>query len=392
MDFLLVMLAFYPHRLNAMAARKYFYYRPLNWFLPLMGAIPKYLFEADMIAVMAAMKVIKNGDQILLFPEGRDSVHGLYMGASTSLGKMIKKLQVPVISCTIEGSYNCMPFWRKAFRCGHIHLTFEDLFSVTDITNLTADEINSRINARLSGSDSELASMSTPASVPMSASISSPLPALDSAQKQLRLFRARKLVEGLENILYYCPQCHSEFTLKTQGNTISCTSCGSTATMDRAGLLSSENNTLPRTVADWYKAQVLYEKLFLVEDGDLIRADVLVSMPLDNSRGFEVCGEGELRLNSKGWFFDGLLSGESAQLFFPINTVPAVPFEPNGNIQICQRGNFYLFIPRDNPQASAKYATIGECVYWRFASPLQMMPGKDSGFLECRQERITSPN
>jgi len=74
-------------------------------------------------------------------------------------------------------------------------------------------------------------------------------------------------------------------------------------------------------------------------------------------------------------------------LFFPINSVPAVPFEPNGNIQICQRGNFYLFIPRDDSQASAKYATIGECAYWRFASPLQMMPGKDSGFLECREER-----
>jgi len=409
-DFLLVMLAFYPHRLNAVAAQKYFNFRPLNWLLPIMGAIPKYLFETDLRAVLSIMRVIKRGDQLLLFPEGRDSVHGLYMGMIKSTGKLIKKLEVPVVSCNVEGAYNCAPFWRKGFRPGRIRVTFANLFSVEDVQRLTVDEINDRIDARLSGADAmsaqalPLEGKASPAGKPSEDK-------LLSAEKPLTLFKAKKLVEGLENILYYCPCCHGEFTLTTAGNTISCTACGSTATMDRNSVFSagrvgvvcresavggqdagsgegavdgqsagSGEGAFPKTVADWYTAQVLYEKQRLREGVDLVKTEVLVSMPLDRGRGFAVRGQGELRLDSKGWHFDGELAGENTQLFFPIDTVPVVPFEPNYSIQICRGKDFYDFIPRENPRASAKYATIGECAYWRFASTIQMTPGKDSAF------------
>ena len=431
-DFLLVMLAFYPYRLNAVAAQKYFNFRPLNWLLPIMGAIPKYLFETDMRAVLSIMRVIKRGDQLLIFPEGRDSVHGPYMGMIKSTGKLIKKLEVPVVSCNIEGSYNCAPFWRKGFRRGRIRVTFANLFSAEDVQRLTVDEINDRIDARLSGADAmpaqalsldgkalsvdklpegKSSSADKPSEDKPSSAESPPEGKPSSSDKPLTLFKAKKLVEGLENILYYCPCCHSEFTLKTADNIISCTTCGITATMDRSSVFSagrvgvvcreaavsgqetgsgegvvgkqdagSGADAFPKTVSDWYTTQVLYEKQRLEEGVDLVRTEVLVSMPLDRGRGFAIRGQGELRLDSKGWHFDGEIAGENTQLLFPINTVPVVPFEPNYSIQICKGKDFYDFLPRDNPRASAKYATIGECAYWRFASTIQMTPGKDSAF------------
>ncbi|MDR2035702.1 MAG: 1-acyl-sn-glycerol-3-phosphate acyltransferase [Coriobacteriales bacterium] len=373
MDFLLVMLAAYPHRLNAVAAQRYFYYRPLNWLLPFMGAIPKVLFEPDLRAALAMRKVIKQGNRLLLFPEGRDTVHGPYMGMSKDTGKLIKTLKVPVLSCTIEGSYTCMPFWRKTFRRGRIRVTLANLFTEQDTQELVVDEINRRIDARLSGEK---------VGGPSGAAVQT---GHGSHQKPLALFRAKKLAEGLENILYYCPVCQSEFTLETSGNAISCTVCGSGATMNsRAQLISPEGSNLPTTVADWYKAQVLFEKQFLAPGKDLVRDEVIVWMPQDKGRGFTVCGQGELRLTSKGWYYDGELLGERAQRYFALDTVPVVPFDPNSNIQICSQGSFYFFAPKNNPRASAKYATLGECAYWRFASSIKMTPGH-SGFSECAE-------
>ena len=39
-------------------------------------------------------------------------------------------------------------------------------------------------------------------------------------------FKQKNKAEGLENVLYYCPKCHKEFTLSTSGNTIKCDHCG----------------------------------------------------------------------------------------------------------------------------------------------------------------------
>ena len=153
--------------------------------------------------------------------------------------------------------------------------------------------------------------------------------------------------------------------------------------MDRSGhFIQGDKRTFPHSVADWYKAQVRHEMQFLNEDMEPIITRVDVKMPLSNGRGFSVCGEGDLWLDSKGWNFSGKLFDKNTQLFFPIDTVPAVPFDPNDNLQICSKGSFYLFCLRDNPRATAKFATIGECAYWRFASRIQMTPGKDSGFCE----------
>ena len=111
-----------------------------------------------------------------------------------------------------------------------------------------------------------------------------------------------------------------------------------------------------------------------------IKTPVIVRMPLRPGRGLEECGQGELLLDSKGWRYEGTLHDAQVQLVFPIDTVPAMPFDPKDDFQIYAHGNFYMFTPKGHAQACAKYATIGECAYWKFASTIQMTPGYDSGF------------
>ena len=356
MDFLLSMLSLYPRRVNTVAAQKFFFYRPLDKLLPIMGCIPKNLFDPDPRSIIGMLSVIKRGGRLLLFPEGRCTVDGAYMGMHKSTGKLIKKLGTPVVSCHIDGAYNCMPFWRKGIRLGRVRVTLANLFSSEDIKQLSVDDINRSIDARLSGHDD------------------------NPVNKPLRLIQARRLTEGLEYILYYCPACDKDSAFLTSGNYITCKRCGNTAVMDRHSVLSSVNgDNIPRTIHEWYKLQAIFEARELIDNHSPITIPVTVIMP--RGVGDFPTGQGELSLVESGWRYTGTLSNENIQLFFPLETVPALPFDPNEDFQIYSGGNFYMFTPKNNfPGACSKYATLGESEYWNHVKEIRMTKGFDSGF------------
>jgi len=359
MDFLVVMLSIYPRRLNAVTAQKFFLYKPLHWLLPMVGCIPKNLFDPDMRSIQSIKTVLKRGDRILMFPEGRCSTDGAYAGIHKSTGKLVKNLGVPVISCRIDGAYICMPYWRKGFRTGRVRLTISELFSHEDIKNLSVDEINNALDLRLSGSDT-------------------PPP-----RRPLRTFGARRLVEGLQGIIYLCPKCMREFTLETEGNKIRCTACGNEAIMEKTTKLSpSPGCVCPDSVQRWFSDQTRYEMSRLSEDMDEIIEQVTVRVPAkEPGKGVMPGGAGTLRLTPKGWYYTGELSGENVDLFFPIESVPAIPFDANNNFQIYANGSFFMFTPQDE-RKSLKYALLGECMHRRFAPNIVLTPGMNDGFKE----------
>jgi len=380
MDFLVVMLALYPRRYNAVAAQKFFLYKPLHWLLPLMGCIPKNLFDADVRSIIGVKKVLARGGAVLLFPEGRCECDGVYAGMNTATGKLIKKLEVPVVSCSIDGAYKCMPFWRKGKRFGRVRIVMSNLFTADSLKDLSVEQINEAVDRRMAREEDP------------------PLrtPRKNRARRRpmtLHTFGQKRLAEGLQLILYWCPKCGQEFTTQTKGNVISCSACGNAAELDRemkliplspdsvvpgsAGLPGADG--LP-TIHDWYREQARYEAKKLHEDMDPICIKVRVQMPAAiPGGGMHFCGDGVLSLDPKGWHFNGELSGDKVSLFFPINTVPALPIDPNDVFQIYANGTFYCFVTED-PWAVIKYSVIGECAYWRFATDIKMTPRKDSGF------------
>ena len=356
-DFLLVMLPFYPRRINAVAAHKYFLNRPLSSLLPIMGAIPKKQFDPDIRSIKGIKSVLARGDSILLFPEGRCSIDGSFSGIHRSTGKLIKLLGVPVVSCYIEGAYTCAPHWRKGLRSGRVRVSFKNLFTPEDVKALSAEEINDAISARLSGAD------------------------MPPPGKPLRTFKSRKLAEGLDQILYWCPKCGAELKLKSEGNSITCTLCGNSAEIDNiAKLTPTPGSVVPDSVPGWYREQTRYETRRLSEDMEPIVERVTLRMPKGKpGEGVAPCGTGLLRLDPKGWHYDGELSGEQVSLFFPVETVPVISFEYGSSFEIYSNGSFYMFTP-DDTRKNMKYSLLGECAHRRFSSRLQMTAGENTGF------------
>jgi len=348
-DFLIVMLSIYPVKVNAVTAQKFFLYKPLHKFLPMMGCIPKNLFDPDIRSIIGIKTVLKRNGRVLLFPEGRCAYDGVYAGMHKSTGKLIKKLDVPVISASIDGAYKCMPFWRKGLRSGRARIILADLLSAGELNALSVDEINCAIDNKLNRENDSL------------------------PKKPFYTFGTKQLAEGLQFILYWCPKCNGEFTMETKGCDIYCTACGNSAALDRdMNLNPSTDSIIPRDIPTWYREQAEYEALKLHEDMEPITEQVNVLLPSDvPGGGMSVCGTGIISLDPKGWYYKGNLNGDQVDLFFPIDTVPALPIDPNDVFQIYAHGTFYMFSPEDK-QRCIKYSVIGECAYWKFASPVQM--------------------
>jgi len=361
-DFLLAMLAFYPRRLNAVGAQKWFLYKPLNKFLPMMGVIPKNMFDPDVRSIIGMKTVLNRGDGILLFPEGRCSSSQAYAGMHKSTGKLIKKFGVPVLSCYIEGAEVCLPHWRKGFRFGRIRVTYKNLFSESDVKTLSIDEINAAVDARLSGAEGALPII-----------------------KPFRTTWSRKLAKGLHHVLYYCPKCNMEFTMATKGNSIFCTACGNKAVMDRyAKLTPTSGSVAEKEISLWFRDQVRREMESISEDMEPIFAPVDVRTPSPKSgEGMEHSGFGAIRFDPKGLGYIGFFLHELVNLSFPTEAVPAMSYDHNDNLQLYFGGKYYMFIP-DDPRKCLKYVIMAECIHWKFSSRVLLTPGVNSGYVPQR--------
>ena len=353
LDFLFVMLPFYPRRINAVTSNRYFFKRPLSKILPVMGCIPKSQFEPDVLSIRKVKTVLNRGGSILLFPEGRCSTDGSFAGIHRSTGKLVKNLNVPVVSCYIDGAYTCVPHWRKGIRLGRVRVSMANLFSAEEIQSLSVEEINEAIITRLRGEDNA------------------------RSGKPIRTFTSRRLAEGLEKILYWCPKCGKELTMTTKGNQLQCSACGNSAVMDNRGRLTALSGSVaPESIHSWYAEQANQISKWLREDMEPLKIPVSVHVTGSKYRdGAITTGSGVLRVDPSGFTFVGKLGGEDCEVFFPVETVPALPFEYNDNFQIFSTGNIYRFSP-DDPRRSAMYALLGEVAHQRFSSRVLMTKGE----------------
>ena len=72
---------------------------------PDLNVIPVDRKNADRSALMGAIRVVKNGGAVLIFPEGTRSPDGKLQSAQPGIGMIVAKTGAPVVPVRISGSY-----------------------------------------------------------------------------------------------------------------------------------------------------------------------------------------------------------------------------------------------------------------------------------------------
>lgn len=336
-DFLYMAKILYPHRINFVVAAKYFRFPGLSLIFRLAQAIPKNLFSADIRTVSRAVAIIKQGGIVGIYPEGQISLGGITLPLPDGIGKLVKHLGVPVVAVKSYGGGFVDPPWSDRHRRGIVESHVSVVLQKDQLSKMSSDEVDQALANALTANPYEWQT------------------------ENGYQYRGNDLTAGLTNLIYICPNCHSEFTLSAEKDWLGCSQCGMKVTMTGSGHFIWEN-TKPyfNHLGEWYQWEHVEEQQAVEADPDFSYiVPVELAMYRREGDGIEAVGQGTMTITRDTYVYSGTFRGETTEMIFPTRTTRYVPFDGGHNFQIYANNELHEFRPNPGVK-SVKAALIGE--------------------------------
>jgi Zn-finger nucleic acid-binding protein len=261
MDFKIMTKAIFPHRANYVVAIDGFI--GIEWLLRAVGGIGNRKFVRSISLVKNMLHARNNKSVVVMFPEARYSLCGTSAVLPASLGKMVRKMNVPVVTLIMNGHHINSPFWNVGSRKAKpIESKIKLLFTAEETQTLSVDEINKRLTEAFVYDDFKW-----------------------QKENGVRV-KYKNRAAGLHKVLYQCPSCSIEYKMSSRENTLRCGQCGKVWIMSEFGELCAQTgNTEFAHIPDWYEWQRLNVRRE-VEGGTYHFESEVRIESLPNSKGF----------------------------------------------------------------------------------------------------------
>lgn len=139
-----------PRPLNFMARQTLFRNWFFGWFLRAINVFPVRRGEGDMGSIREAVKRLKQGRGLMIFPEGTRSADGKLQEAKAGVGFLAVMAKVPIVPGFVKGTMEAMPRGTKKIKPHPVKVYFGKPFTPDfgskDYQKI-ADEILKRIDA-----------------------------------------------------------------------------------------------------------------------------------------------------------------------------------------------------------------------------------------------------
>ena len=306
LDYIFTGIPLLPNCYNYVAGYNEFHRSHLTGVFKLLQVIPKKNFTPDIYTIKEVSRVLNDGGKVFIFPEGMSSISGANQPVAIGTGKFIKHFGVPVYYSKIRGGYLTSTKYNLTDRYGKVEVTFGQMFTPEEIAALSPEEIEAKLNKELYHDDYAW-----------------------NKEKKYAYKNNGKIAENLEDLLYYCPKCGKEFTMKGEGNRFFCTECGNGATiLDTYEMLPfDESCVIPETQTAWFALQRANARIAVQADDFCLQTKVkLGNLPdyamLKNQKTSEIVGEGVITLNKDGFTYEGTRNGEAFTFHLSTAEVP----------------------------------------------------------------------
>ncbi len=306
LDYIFTGVPLLPLRMNFVAGYNEFHRSHLAFVFKLLRVIPKKNFVPDIHTVKEISRVIKSGGGVCLFPEGMSSISGANQPVAVGTGKLLKHHGVPVYYSVIRGGYLTSPKYNLRDRCGRVEVDFDILFTPQQLKAMSPEEIEDTINRAIYHDDYAW-----------------------NKKQGYRYDIGDNGAEDLEDLLFWCPKCGKQHSMRTEGNRIFCADCGNGAVLTDTYELVPFDDTcvIPETQTAWFNAQREVIRREVAEEGFVLEAEVELGMLpahelLKNQSTSTVVGGGLLRLDSSGLRYTGTKNGEDWSFHIKIRNLP----------------------------------------------------------------------
>lgn len=287
-DYKFIAAAIKPARVTFLASFHWFTFKKLGFWLRRIGAIPKFQFTTDLESMKKMKYIVQEKKGVVwLAPEGTVYASGHLGYISPSIAKMIKFFKVPVYACKIQGAGLGNAKWSKNTHKGQVLLQTNLIIDDKEVQELSKDEIMERVVTSLQYNEFTF-------------------------QKEHNVIvPGEDKAEGFDTMYYKCPCCGKEFTIKSYGNTVECTSCGAKATFKDDFTFKWEGEKQYfQNYSQWYDWQYECVKEEVSKPDFQMEDTVEYGINKPGIDNYIKVGKGKLTFNHEGWTYDGTFEGK----------------------------------------------------------------------------------
>ena len=291
-----------------------------------VGVICKNQFQT-LIGDMRAMKLaVDNGALLVIFPAGMMTESGTSTPIPRATAKALKWLDADVYVGKVGGTYLTGPKWSRVGRKGQITLDIYKLASREEFSALSIEQAEALVDAHLA------------------------FDAYRANEVNRIAYKNGDNVEGLEQVLFRCPACGEDFTVRAEGNRLFCTGCGFALESDGYGALRDPNGGEPmfRYPSDWY-AKIEREIGALVGADPGYEFSTMADIYKINHKKhrYEKAGRGKVTMTFERFTIDAALFGEPFYQEIPTAPFPILPFQPGKRFEIQVGRDIFRIVPDD---------------------------------------------
>lgn len=284
---------------------------PIKGLMKTVRIIPKQQFQTSPADLKKMKNVIDNNMPLVIFPAGMMPEHGASTPIPESTVKFLKWLKTDIYVANIKGTYLSKPKWSNIRRKGKTYLDIYKLYSKEELANLSNEELTVKVNEVLN---------------------------FDAYENQENLMIKYKNVdnlEGLENVLYKCPKCNSEFKMKTTNNIMECLECGNKVKGDEYGFIHpvTEEDHYYRHPSKWAN-KIREELLNEIKENPSFTMETSCKVHIIKGKKYEYVGDAVVKLDLENITIKGVLEGKDFQLTVPSYQYITIPFKPGSCFEV----------------------------------------------------------
>lgn len=259
-----------------------------QWLMRSIGCFPTQKFVSDLSLIGDMRYALKNGSNVLMYPEASYSFDGTATPLPRKLGRVLKLLGVPVITIITKGAFLHDPLYNSLqLRKTKVTAEVTCLFTPEELESASAEQVQKALDEKFSFDN------------------------FRTQQAEGTVISAPFRADGLNRILYKCAACGTEGMMEGCGTTLRCRSCGKVYELTPTGRLEAKNgNTEFSHIPDWYRWQRDEVRSDIENGSYCLDTDVSIGMMVDykaiymvgdgrlkhTADGFELCGcDGRLR-------------------------------------------------------------------------------------------------
>ncbi len=254
-----------------------------NLLMKTIGCIPTQKFVSDSVLVRDIFHTVKKNEiSVLMYPEASYSFDGTATTLPESLGKLIKKLGVPVVTIITKGAFAHQPLYNNLKkRKVKISAEMECVLTPEQIKEMPFDEINRIIGEKFNFDNFRWQQ--------------------ENKVKIDEKFRA----DYLHRVLYKCPHCSVEGETVGEGTTLTCNACGKVWELDEYGFMkANDGKTEFDHIPDWYNYERQEVRKELLSGSYKLNCDVDIYVLTDMKAIYNV-GSGQLIHDNNGFTLTG---------------------------------------------------------------------------------------